>query len=105
MPKSRRLRMDDVEPGLEQHDKETDAYAAYFAEMDEIKVEARKLRKQLRKARLEIREARACASKWRRRCLALAGRFRLPRGRGVIRLKSDSHTDANTVCAMRCVLL
>ena len=87
MPKSRRLRMGDVEPGLEQHDDKEDEFAEYFAEMDQIKVEARKLRKELREARLEIREALACASKWRRRCLALTGRFRLPRGRKVIRLR------------------
>jgi len=87
MPKSRRLRMGDVEPGLEQHDDKEDEFAEYFAEMDKIKVEACKLRKELREARLEIREARACASKWRRRCMALTGRFRLPRGRKVIRLR------------------
>ena len=79
--------MGDVEPTLAQHDDKTDEYAAYFAEMDQIKIEARKLRKQLREARLEIRDARACATKWRRRCLLLAGRNLLPRGNGVIRLK------------------
>ena len=53
MPKSRRLRMGDVEPGLEQHDGQEDKYAEYFAEMDQMKVEAHKFRKELREARLE----------------------------------------------------
>ena len=74
----RRTREADAEAAIKQHDDEDDDFTKFIDELEKVKASNRDLRARLRAQQRETR-------KWRHHCLALAGRFRLPREDHVIR--------------------
>ena len=83
----RRAREADVEATIGQHDDEDDDFSKFMEEFDQVKKSNSELKRTIRDLRSRLREEQLKAIKWRRRCMALAGTYRLPRGRGVIRLR------------------
>ena len=82
----RRAREADVEATIGQHDDEDDDFSKFMEEIDQVKKSNSELKRTIRDLRARLREEQLKTMKWRRRCMALTGRFSLPRGRGVIRL-------------------
>ena len=83
----RRAREADVEAAIGQHDDEDDDFSKFMEEIEQVKKFNTELKRTIRDLRARLRAEQLETIKWRHRCMALAGRFRLPRGRGVIRLK------------------
>ena len=83
----RETREADVEATIGQHDDEDDDFSKFMEEFDQVKKSNSELKRTIRDLRSRLREEQLKAIKWRRRCMALAGAYRLPRGRGVIRLR------------------
>ena len=81
----RRAREADVEAAIGQHDDEDDDFSKFMEEIEQVKKFNTELKRTIRDLRARLRAEQLETIKWRHRCMALAGRFRLPRGRGVIR--------------------
>ena len=83
----RRAREANVEAAIGQHDDEDDDFSKFMQEIDEVKKSNSEMKRTIRNLRARLCEERRRTKVWRRRCMALTGTYRLPRGRGVIRLK------------------
>ena len=83
----RETREADVEAAIGKHDEEDDEFSNFMEEIEKVKKLNTELKRTIRDLRARLHEERRRTKVWRHRCLALAGRFRLPRGREVIRLK------------------
>ena len=82
----RETREADVEAAIKQHDEEEDEFSNFMNEIEQVKKLNTELKRTIRDLRARLCEERRRTKVWRRRCMALAGTYRLPRGRGVIRL-------------------
>ena len=82
----RETREADVEAAIKQHDEEDDEFSNFMNEIEQVKKLNTELKRTIRDLRARLHEERSRTKVWRHRCLALAGRFRLPRGRNIIRL-------------------
>ena len=76
----------DVEAAIGRHDPDEDDFTAFLEEHERLKTSHAALKRTVRALQRRLREEARASKKWRRRCLALAGSYRLPRGRGVIQL-------------------
>ena len=82
----RRAREADVEATIGQHDDEDDQFTKFMDEIEQVKASNSEMKRTIHDLRARLCEERRRTKVWRRRCMALAGTYRLPRGRGVIRL-------------------
>ena len=82
----RETREADVEAAIKHHDDKDDDFSKFMDEIDQVKKSNSELKCTIRDLRARLCEERRRTKVWRRRCMALAGVYRLPRGRGVIRL-------------------
>ena len=82
----RETREADVEAAIKHHDEEEDEFSNFMEEIEQVKKLNTELKRTIRDLRARLHEERCRTKVWRRRCMALAGTYRLPRGRGVIRL-------------------
>ena len=82
----RETREADVEAAIGKHDEEDDEFSNFMEEIEQVKKLNTELKRTIRDLRARLHEERRRTKVWRHRCLALAGRFRLPRGRNIIRL-------------------
>ena len=82
----RETREADVEAAIKQHDGKDDEFSDFMNEIEQVKKMNTELKRTIRDLRARLHKERCRAKVWRRRCMALAGTYRLPRGRGVIRL-------------------
>ena len=83
----RETREADVEAAIGKHDEEEDEFSNFMEEIEQMKKLNTELKRTIRDLRARLCEERRRTKVWRRRCMALAGVYRLPRGRGVIRLR------------------